>query len=88
LKYSISPRTNITLGLQGLKGFELLYKDYIQSHNDSKQVNYTLQIENRTSYFGFDVWGGFGVKLEQVKYKEEYRSFEEYKSSMFCPNVA
>jgi len=83
LKYSISPRTAITLGLQGFKGFELLYRDYIQSHNDYRQKNYTLEVSNRTTYFGFDVWGGFGVKMEQVKFEEEYRGFEEYKSSTF-----
>ncbi len=82
-KYQISPSTNITLGLQGFKGFELTYRDYIQSHNDHRQINYVLQIENRTSYFGFDIWGGFGVKLEKLMYEEEYRNFEEYKSSTF-----
>ena len=83
LKYRISPKTNITLGLQGFRGFEMLYKDYIQSHNDYRQVNYILQIENRTNYFGFEVWGGFGFKLEQITFDEEYRKFEEYKSSSF-----
>ncbi|HDY88549.1 MAG TPA: hypothetical protein ENH82_10630 [bacterium] len=83
LKYTISPKTNITLGLQGFKGFELQYIDYIQSHNDYKQINYILQVENRTNYFGFDVWGGFGFKLEEVMFDEEYREFEQYKSSSF-----
>jgi len=82
LKYQISPKTNITLGLQGFKGLELLYKDYIQSHNDYRQVNYILEVANKTSYFGFDIWGGFGFKLEKRMFEEEYRSFEEYKSSM------
>ena len=83
LRYRISPQTNITLGMQGFKGFELLYRDYIQSHNDYKQINTILQIENRTNYFGFDVWGGFGFRLEEVKYDEDYRKFEEFKSSSF-----
>ena len=69
--------------VQGFKGFELLYRDYIQSRNDSRQINYILQIANKTSYFGFDVWGGFGFKIEEVMYEEEHRNFEEYKSSMF-----
>jgi len=83
LKYRISPKTNVSLGLQGFKGFELLYRDYIQSHNDYRKVNYILEIANKTSYFGFDIWGGFGFKIEQVKFEEEYRNFEEFKSSMF-----
>ena len=83
VRYTISPLTNVTLGMQGFKGFELLYRDYIQSHNDYKQINYILQIENRTNYFGFDVWGGFGFKLEQINFDEKYRKFEEYKSSSF-----
>ncbi len=83
LKYRISLKSNITLGIQGFKGFEMFYKDYIQSHNDYRQVNYILQIENTTNYWGFDVWGGFGFKFEQINFDEEYRKFEEYKSSSF-----
>ncbi len=83
LKYQISPQTNVTLGLQGFKGFELQYRDYIQGQNDYKQINYTLQVENRTNYFGFDVWGGFGFRLEEIMYDEKYRKFEEYKNSSF-----
>ena len=81
LKYTISPQTNFTLGMQGFRGFEMQYRDYIQSHNDYKQINYILQVENKTDYFGFDVWGGFGFRLEEIMFDEEYRNFEEYKSS-------
>jgi len=83
LKYTVSSRTNVTFGMQGFKGFEMQYHDYIQSQNDFKQVNYVLQVENRTTYFGFDMWGGFGFALEELKYDEEYRKFEEYKTSKF-----
>ncbi|HDY87594.1 MAG TPA: hypothetical protein ENH82_05685 [bacterium] len=87
LNYTISPETKITLGMQGFKGFEMLYRDYIQSHNDYKQINYVLQIENRTTYWGFDVWGSFGFRLEQINFDEEYRKFEEYKSSSFFARI-
>jgi len=87
LKYRISPRTNITIGLQRFKGFEFLYRDYIQGHSDYRQVNYTLEVSNKTSYFGFDIWGGFGAKLEKVMFEKEYRNFEEYKSSMFFAQI-
>jgi len=83
LKYRISENTNITYGMQGFKGFEMLYRDYIQSHNDFHQVNHMIQIENRTNYFGFDTWAGFGFQLEQVSFDEEYRKFEEFKRSSF-----
>ena len=46
-----------------------------------------LQIENRTNYFGFDVWGGFGFRFEEMKFDEDYRNFEEYKSSSFFVKV-
>jgi len=81
VQYRVSPKTNISWGMQGLKGFELLYKDYIQNHNDYRQLNYILQIENRTDYFGFNVWGAFGFQLEHIMFDENYRKFEEYKSS-------
>ena len=87
LKYKLSPATNITFGMQGFKGFELLCKDYIQEHNDYRQLNYTLQIDNKTTYFGFDVWGGFGFQLEQVIFDEDYRKFEEFKSSSFFVKI-
>jgi len=83
LKYQLSSKTNVTLGMQGFKGFEMQYRDYIQSHNDYKQVNYIVQVENRTTYFGFEIWSGFGFRLEQIMYDEEYRKFEEYKNSSF-----
>ncbi len=80
-KYRISDKTTITYGIQGFKGFELVYNDYIQSRNSYKKVDYILQFENRTNYFGFDTWGGFGYKSEQIMFDEKYRKFEEYKSS-------
>jgi len=83
LKYQVSSRTNVTLGFQGFEGFEFTYKDIVQSQNDYKQRNILLQIDNRTTYFGFDVWGGFGFMLEDFKFDEVYRSFENYKTSSF-----
>jgi hypothetical protein len=32
---------------------------------------------------GFQVWGGFGFQLEEIKYDEVFRKFEEQKSSSF-----
>lgn len=83
VKYTVSPKTTVTLGAQGFKGLELQYTDYIIAHNDYKQTNYIVQIENRTTYFGFDVWGSFGFKAEDVKFDKAYRSFENEKSSTF-----
>ncbi|MFC1561165.1 hypothetical protein ACFL4V_01665 [Candidatus Latescibacterota bacterium] len=83
LKYRVSSQTNVTLGFQGFEGFEFTYKDIVQSQNDYKQKNILLQIDNRTTYFGFDVWGGFGFMLEDLKFDEVYRSFENYKTSSF-----
>jgi hypothetical protein len=87
LKYTVSPNTKVSFGIQGFNGFEMQVRDYIQSQNDFKQVNYLLQIENRTNYFGFDVWGAFGFQLEQIKFDEAYRSFENYKSSSLFVRV-
>ncbi|MFC1650488.1 hypothetical protein ACFL2X_02855 [Candidatus Latescibacterota bacterium] len=81
LKYRVSPKTNITLGFQGMKGFETTYSDIIQNQNDYKQKNILLQIDNRTDYFGFEVWGGFGFQIEDFKFNEVYREFENYKTS-------
>ncbi|MFC1650785.1 hypothetical protein ACFL2X_04380 [Candidatus Latescibacterota bacterium] len=81
MKYRISSKTNISLGFQGFKGFEYHYRDLIQSQNNFRQRNILLQVENKTIYFGFEVWGGFGFQLEDHKFDEEYRKFENYKTS-------
>jgi hypothetical protein len=83
VKYRISDKTNITLGAQGLPGFELKYTDFIQDKNNYSQKDYIFQIENRTVYFGFDIWGGFGFKLDEIKFEKDYRSFENEKSTTF-----
>ncbi len=80
-KYIISPNTDISLGMQGVPGFQFQYKDYVQSHNDYRKKTYTLQLQNRTSYFGYSVWAAVGVTLNQIRYNEAYRQYEEYKSS-------
>jgi hypothetical protein len=51
------------------------------ARNSYKQNNTLLQIENRSNYFGFEVWGSAGFQAEQVRFDELERKFEEYKSS-------
>jgi len=83
-KYNLSQKTNVTLGIQGVDGFEYMFKDVVQSQNDFKQKNVLFQIENLSTYFGYQVWGGLGFTIEQFEFDEIYRSFENYKtSSMF-----
>jgi len=79
-KYIISPDTDIMLGLQGLPGFEFNFKDYVQSVNDYKRKTYRLQIQNKSIYFGYNIWAAVGVMTDQLNYEETYRKFEEYKS--------
>ena len=80
-KYNISPQSTIILGMQGIPGFELNYKDYVQTENDYKRKTYTLEFSNRTTYFGYNVWASTGVSFDQLKYDEDYRDFENYKTS-------
>ena len=80
-KYIISDRTDLQFGFQGIPGFELKYIDYVQSQNDYTQKTITLQLQNRTDYFGYAIWGAVGATLDQINYKEKFRAFEEYKSS-------
>ena len=81
LKYIISDRTDLTLGMQGIPGFGLEYNDYVQTQNDYIQKTYTVQLQNRTTYFGYDIWASVGLNLDKLKYGEKYRQYEEYKSS-------
>jgi hypothetical protein len=86
-KYDISPATNFQLGFQGFPGFEYSDKDYVSSSNDYKRRTYLLQIENRSVYFGYDIWSGIGYKLDWVSFDEDYRAFENYKTSSTFLNV-
>jgi len=81
LKYIITPRTDVMLGLQGLPGLEFTYKDYIRNMNDYSQKTYTLQLQNRTTYFGYQIWAATGIRFDQMEYEQDLRSFEDYKSS-------
>jgi hypothetical protein len=81
MKYTISPRTDFMLGLQGVPGFEFTFKDHVQSANDYEQKTYTLQLENRSTYFGYQIWAATGLKYDEKWYVESYRGFENYKSS-------
>lgn len=83
VKYIVSPKTDIIFGSEGFKGLELAYKDFIVDRNNFKRVTYSVQISNRTNYFGFEVWGGIGYKLDDLKFDKPHRSFENYKESSF-----
>ena len=81
LKYLVSERTNITFGLQGIPGFTLTYKDFVQDENDYTSVTYALQLENRTVYFGYNIWASTGLLYDTREYEDIGREFESYKSS-------
>jgi hypothetical protein len=80
-KYIISPRTDVMLGLQGIPGMEFSYNDYLQDLNDYNQKTYTLQLQNKSTYFGYQIWAATGVRFDEKRFKEDLRSFENYKSS-------
>jgi hypothetical protein len=86
-KYDVSDRTDIMFGLQGIPGFEFSFKDYVQGENDYKQKTYLMQIQNRTNYFGYDIWASTGIKIDDLKYSDPSRAFESYKYSTFFVQV-
>jgi hypothetical protein len=88
LKYTISDRSDLMLGMQGIPGFEFHYKDYVQSENDFEQKTYCLQLQNRSVYFGYNIWAATGIKFDQIEYLNTIRRFESYKSSTTFVNVA
>jgi hypothetical protein len=86
-KYDISPDTNVQIGFQGIPGFEYSDRDYVSSSNDYKRRTYLLQIENKSVYFGYDVWTGMGFKMDWVEFETDSRAFENYKTSSTFLNV-
>jgi hypothetical protein len=87
LKYMISDRSDLMFGLQGIPGFEFDFKDHVQSENDCTQKTYCLQLQNRSVYFGYNVWASTGIKYDEREYSEITRAFENYKSSTIFVNV-
>ena len=81
LKYNISPKSDVMLGLQGISGFEFDHKDFVQMENDFRQKTYILQFQNNSRYFGYNTWASTGIKFDEKEYKESIRAFESYKSS-------
>ena len=80
-KYIVSPKTDITLALQGFPGFELDYNDYVQTTNDYWRNTYCLQIQNSTNYFGYNIWASWGLTLDEMSYEDKYRELSSYKKS-------
>ena len=87
IKYVVSPRTDLTLGMQGVPGLEFTEKDYMQSENDFKQKTWTLQLQNRSVYFGYNIWASTGIRYDEKNFNETLRSFENYKSSTTFVNI-
>ena len=84
LTYDISQKSNIMFGLQGIPNYEFEFKDNVQSENNFRQKNYVLQLQNRTEYFGYDIWATTGIKYNELEYIEAKRFFESYKmTSLF-----
>jgi hypothetical protein len=86
-RYEISPRTEVQLGLQGIPYLEFDQKDYVQKENNFKQKTYMLQLQNRTTYFGYDIWASTGVQFDQLDFTATTRQFENYKSTTMYVKV-
>ncbi|MBT4484210.1 MAG: hypothetical protein HOC71_11110 [Candidatus Latescibacteria bacterium] len=81
LKYVVSPLTDIALGMQGIPGCEYYYNDHIMSRNSFKRRTYTLQLQNRSEYFGYDIWASVGATLDTIDFQKPYRKVENYKTT-------
>ncbi len=87
LKYDISARTDFSIGMQGVPGLAFNYKNYVQSENDFDRRTYIIQLQNKTIYFGYNVWANTGIKYDQIQFKESRRAFENYKLSTIFVNI-
>ena len=87
LKYVISPQTDISLGMQGIRYLPFRYTDYVQSHNNYRKTTYTFQLQNNSRYFGYNIWGAVGFTLDRLQYDKSYRQYEEYKTSALFVKV-
>jgi hypothetical protein len=68
---------------------EFTFKDFIENANDYTQKTYTMQLQNRSTYFGYQIWAATGIRFDQMEFTQSLRSFENYKTStlfvkIFC----
>ncbi|MBN1295113.1 MAG: hypothetical protein JXB48_24985, partial [Candidatus Latescibacteria bacterium] len=87
MKYIISSRADIMLGIQGFPGMEFKYKDHIQKINNFSQKTLTLQLQNKTYYFGYEIWASTGFSIDEIEYPKKDRAFENYKTSTMFVKV-
>ncbi|MBT4482488.1 MAG: hypothetical protein HOC71_02285 [Candidatus Latescibacteria bacterium] len=81
LKYVVSHRSDISFGMQGIPGCEYYYNDHIMSSNSFKRRTYTLQFQNKSEYFGYDIWASVGATLDTIDFQKPYRKVENYKTT-------
>ena len=59
--------------------------DYVQPDNDVTRKVYKLQLENRSSYLGYNIWGEVGVEYDRVEMVSRFRTIENYNATKsFC----
>jgi hypothetical protein len=46
-----------------------------------------LQLQNRSTYFGYQIWAATGLQYDKIKYNQTIRSFENYKTSTLFVKV-
>ena len=86
VKYIFSPNTNLTFGMQGFRWLPFRYIDNADPWNKFRQWNWSIQFQNRSEYFGFQCYGIWGFRFEQVSHNR-WRRFEDYKSSSFFTQI-
>jgi hypothetical protein len=59
----------------------------VEAANDYGQRSYMLQLQNLSTYFGYQIWMATGLQYDKIKYNQTIRSFENYKTSTLFVKV-
>ena len=76
-RYSLTPRTELHLGTQGLPGLPLRRKDRDDGRDSLEEEVRILEVSNRSSYFGYDISTNLGVRITRREYDDISRTNDE-----------
>ena len=76
-RYSLTPRTDLWLGVQGLPGLPLVVRDRADGFHSREERVWVAQLTNKSPYLGYDTAMTLGVKSVDRDYEDPTRELED-----------
>ena len=73
LEYTLTPRTRLQAGWQGIGPVSYRVRNHIRDSESYKQRTFFLNLINRSQYFGYDLYTIVGARKSSRKYDDPFR---------------